>query len=131
MKEFAGIIKTAIIAVALLAGVYAFSPTVNQRYEYKQISAVESIIPGGLGRSRLLTTSENGTAIEKELKNFYSMVGINFGNISNNDQVIIDRVNEYIVEGWELVHITSGVQSPTDGGKSGIFITRYIFRRPI
>lgn len=131
MKEFAGIIKTAIIAVALLAGVYAFSPNVNQRYEYKQISAVESIIPGGLGRSRLLTTSENGTAIEKELKNFYSMVGINFGNISNNDQLIIDRVNEYIVEGWELVHITSGVQSPTDGGKSGIFITRYIFRRPI
>lgn len=130
MKEFAGIIKTAIVALALLAGVYAFSPNVNQRYEYKQISAVESVIPGGLGRSRLLTTTENGTAIEKDLKNFYSMVGINFGNISNNDQVIIDRVNEYINEGWELVHITSGVQSPTDGGKAGIFITRYIFRRP-
>lgn len=130
MKEFAGIIKTAIVALALLAGVYAFSPNVNQRYEYKQISAVESVIPGGLGRSRLLTTTENGTAIEKDLKNFYSMVGINFGNISNNDQVIIDRVNEYINEGWELVHITSGVQSPTDGGKTGIFITRYIFRRP-
>lgn len=130
MKEFAGIIKTAIVAVALLAGLYAFTPNMNQKWEYKQISAVESVIPGGLGRSRLLTTTENGTAIEKDLKNFYSMVGINFGNISNNDQVIIDRVNEYINEGWELVHITSGVQSPTDGGKSGIFITRYIFRRP-
>ncbi len=129
MKELSGIIKTAIIAVALLAGAYAFTPNTNVRYEYKQISAVESIIPGGLGRSRLLTTNEGGTMIEKELKNFYSMVGINFGNISNNDQVIVERVNEYIDDGWELVHITSGVQSPTDGGKSGIFITRYIFRR--
>jgi hypothetical protein len=130
MKELSSILKTTIVAAALLAGAYAFTPNNNTRYEYKQISAVESIIPGGLGRSRVLTTDENGTMIEKDLKNFYSMVGINFGNISNNDQVIVDRVNEYIDQGWELVHVTSGVQSPTDGGKSGIFITRYIFRRP-
>ncbi len=129
MKELASILKTLIIALALLGGAYAFTPNNQIAYEYKQISAIESVIPGGLGRSRLLTTSDNGTSIEKELKNFYSMVGINFGNISNNDQLIVDRVNEYIDEGWELVHVTSGVQSPTDGGKSGIFITRYIFRR--
>lgn len=116
------------LSALLIVSLYSFNPA-EANYEYIQISSVESIIPGGLGRSRLLTTDENGSLVEKDLKNFYSIVGINFGNIQNNDRVILDRVNEYVEDGWELVHVNSGVQSPTDGGKQGLYLTRYIFRR--
>ncbi|MFM1931529.1 MAG: hypothetical protein RL226_832 [Bacteroidota bacterium] len=129
MKDTANYLLVLLTAAVIILSVSAFSDNEPLMYEYKQISAVESIIPGGLGRSRLLTTDLNGTLVEKELKNFYSMVGINFGNISNNDAVIIERVNQYIAEGWELVHINSGVQSPSADNGQGIFITRYVFRR--
>lgn len=100
-------------------------------YEYKQITAVESVVPGGLGRSRILTTDDNGQMLEKELKNFYSMVGINFDNIANNDRVIVDRINEYSAQGWELYQVVTATNQQSSGGSSsgGIFITRYIFRR--
>jgi hypothetical protein len=105
----------------------------GENYQYRQFSTVESIIPGGLGRSRVIQTSENGSEVEKELKNFYSMVGINFGNIANNDRAIVERINEWSAQGWELFSVTTGVQSPsvTDngGGTGGIFITRYLFRK--
>jgi hypothetical protein len=65
--------------------------------------------------------------METDLKNFYSLVGINFKNIQNNDKVIVDRLNELAQEGWELVAVTSGVESSTE--KTGLFITRYLFRR--
>jgi len=58
------------------------------------------------------------------------MVGINFQNIASNDATITDRLNIMASEGWELLHVTSAVESDageTDG--SGIFITRYIFKR--
>lgn len=108
----------------------AFRPTPSPiEYEYRQFSTVESIIPGGLGRSRIVSTSSDGTTIEKELQNLYSMVGINFGNIANNDRLIVDKVNEYTREGWELFVVTSGVQSPSEGKGQGIYMTRYLFRR--
>jgi hypothetical protein len=130
MRDSLNFILVLLTAGTIVTSIFAFSSQGPVVYDYMQISAVESIIPGGLGRSRLLTTDQNGTLVEKELKNFYSMVGINFGNISNNDAVIIGRVNEYIAEGWDLVHVNSGVQSPSDGNSQGIFITRYVFRRP-
>jgi hypothetical protein len=101
------------------------------RWEYKQISTIESVVPGGLGRSRMLTTDDNGQNLEKELKNFYSMVGINFENISNNDRVIVGRINELAQDGWELFQVTSGSNMQMSQGSSsgGLFITRYIFRR--
>jgi hypothetical protein len=100
-------------------------------YVYKQITAVESVVPGGLGRSRLLTTDDNGQMLEKELRNFYSMVGINFENVANNDRVIVDRLNEYSAQGWELVQVSTATNQPSSGGSSsgGIFITRYILRK--
>jgi len=102
-----------------------------QRYEYKQITAIESVVPGGLGRSRILTTDDSGQTREKELKNFYSLVGINFENITNNDRVIVERLNEFSDQGWELFSVITGSNQQSSGGNSsgGIFITRYIFRR--
>jgi hypothetical protein len=116
-----------------LVSIWAFKPTnaTETPYEYKQFSTIESIIPGGMGRSRILSTDASGTLVEKELLNFYSMVGINFGNIANNDKLIVDKVNEYSMGGWELYQVTTGSSTNQSNGNtsSGIFITRYLFRK--
>lgn len=119
MKKFVFVF---VLVLFFAADMYA------QKYEYLQISAIESVVPGGLGRSRLITTDNNGQMMEANLENFYSMVGINFKNIRNNDAVIMDKVNELADQGWELFLVNSGVESTES--KTGIFITRYIFRRP-
>jgi hypothetical protein len=100
-------------------------------YEYKQFSTIESIIPGGAGRSRILSTDASGTLIEKDLLNFYSMVGINFSNVSNNDKLIVDKINEYSNDNWELYQVTTGSSTNVSNGSTsgGIFITRYLFRK--
>ena len=126
--------------------------------EYKIITTVESIVPMGIGRSRMvdpqtsadyktLTTertdgkkSSQGDVKRDEIKidnfeetkllNFYSAVGINFQNITSNDAVVSSKLSELSNEGWSLVFVTSGVES--DAGVkdgNGIFITRYIFKR--
>ena len=101
-------------------------------YMYKQITAVESVVPGGLGRSRILTTDDGGQMLEKDLKNFYSMVGINFENIANNDRVIVDKLNDMNDQGWELMTVVTGSNQQSSNGSSsgGLFISRYIFRKP-
>ena len=58
------------------------------------------------------------------------MVGIRFQNIAANDAIVNNKVNTMMNEGWEVVNITSGVES--DAGKqdgNGIFITRFYFKR--
>lgn len=127
------VIVSSLLASLLTVAIFSLfsfrSPQTATKYQYKQISTVESIIPGGLGRSRILSTDQSGTVIEKELKNFYSFVGINFGNIANNDDVIVSRINEITNEGWELYQTNTGVSNEKNGG--GIFITRYVFRKPM
>ncbi len=119
--------KKVVLALTILVMFAVDSFSQGEKYEYLQISAVESVVPGGFGRSRLITTAKDGQVMETELKNFYSLVGINFKNIQNNDRVIVERLNELAQEGWELVAVTSGVESSEQ--KTGIFITRYLFRR--
>lgn len=138
MKEALKTFSVAALAAVVVMGVYSFTPSTpeatpqqNIAYEYKQFSTIESVIPGGMGRSRILTTDDGGQLIEKELKNFYSMVGINFGNIANNDRAIVDRINDYSAQGWELMHVSTGSQEQISNGSSsgGLFITRYLFRK--
>jgi hypothetical protein len=138
----------------ILTGITMFA----QQYEYSIVTTVESIVPGGMGRSRMLCVRENvdyknfTTARNKgkdskqgdvdrsdikidafdetKLLNFYSLMGINFQNIASNDAVIASKINTMITEGWDLAFVASGVES--DAGKGdgeGIFITRYIFKR--
>lgn len=128
----------------------------SQTFKYKIVTSIESIVPGGIGRSRII---ENGTEVdytqfttvrskegkektdkdrsdvkidnlkESTLVNFYSFVGINFQNIASNDAMITSMLNKYSSEGWDLFSIVSGVES--DAGKGdgdGIFITRFYFR---
>lgn len=125
--------------------------------EFKVITSVESIVPNGLGRSRIISaledkdykefssvqTEEDNTRNkskrqeirvknfeETKLLNFYNVGGIRFQNIAANDAIITSKINTMIAEGWELAFVTSAVES--EGGKGdgkGIFITRYIFKR--
>lgn len=112
----------------------------NTSYDYKQVTVIESVVPGGLGRSRMLVNDPEGNLEEIKLKNFFSLVGINFGNVKKNDEKITSKISELTQSGWELQDVTSGVYSSTSvsgGGDlgisanaTGIFITRYLFKRP-
>ncbi|WP_445757537.1 hypothetical protein [Polaribacter sp.] len=129
----------------------------NAQVEYKIITSVESIVPAGIGRSRLISVNEeknykdftstqsdednsrnksNRDEIrvrnfdETKLLNFYNLGGIRFQNIAANDAVISSKINTMVEEGWELAFVNSAVES--DAGKDdgqGIFITRYLFKR--
>ena len=143
--------KKALFLLALMTSISSFAQ------EYKVVTIVESIVPMGIGRSRIVdaqstmdvntvtTTrvdgkSKQGDVDRGELKeagldmketkllNFYSLTGINFGNIATNDAIIASKINETVKEGWSVAHITSGVES--DAGErdgKGIFITRIFF----
>ncbi len=129
-----------------------------QAQEYKVITTIESIVPGGLGRSRIIenkskvdskdfTTertdgkkSGQGKVKRKSLKvdefaetkllNFYSIAGINFRNIASNDALISDRISQLTNDGWSLAFVTSAVESDAgETDQNGIFITRYIFKK--
>ncbi|WP_431127446.1 hypothetical protein [Flagellimonas flava] len=125
--------------------------------QYKVITSVESIVPNGLGRSRIVNALEDKdyreyTSVQTEedntrnkskrgeirvknfeetkLLNFYNLGGIRFQNIAANDALITSMINSMIADGWELAFVNSAVES--EGGKGdgqGIFITRYIFRK--
>ena len=143
--------------IILLGFLFLTMGVESQTFKYKIVTSIESIVPGGIGRSRII---ENGTEVdytqfttvrskegkektdkdrsdvkiddlkESTLVNFYSFVGINFQNIASNDAMITSMLNKYSSEGWDLFNIVSGVES--DAGKGdgdGIFITRYIFRK--
>ena len=146
------------LIVALLGGIFASEA---QQYEYKVITSVESIIPSGLGRSRIISsndernyedfTSERTDGKEEKdsrndskrsdirvknfeetkLLNFFNLGGIRFQNIAANDAVMTSKINKMIEEGWDLAFVTSAVESfGGKGDNNGIFITRYIFKRP-
>ncbi len=122
------ILASTILGVFALLSVMAFTNNKAASKKYMQFTTVESVVPGGLGRSRIITTDETGSKIEEiDLKNFYSLVGINFDNIRNNDQVITKQITDLTSKGWKLEHITTGVESGMD--KTGLFVTRYLFSK--
>ncbi|BDD08048.1 hypothetical protein FUAX_04800 [Fulvitalea axinellae] len=146
------------VLVIAVFSLLAMTTASAQGVEYKIITSIESIIPGGLGRSRLIENQDHRNAdsfktkrtdgktsgqgkirrkdakvkefSETKLLNFYSLVGINFQNIASNDALVGSTLNKLANEGWELAFVTSAVES--DGGETdgnGIFITRYVFKR--
>ncbi|MEM9144183.1 MAG: hypothetical protein AAGA86_14430 [Bacteroidota bacterium] len=148
--------KKTILTVALFFGLVW--GIVAQEYEVKIITSVESIVPGGLGRSRMISSDterdyyqfssdrsaendQRNTSKRKDIRvkdfeetkllNFYNVAGIRFQNIAANDAVISSKVNEMLANGWDLAFVTSGVESSSGDalGDQGIFITRYIFKR--
>jgi hypothetical protein len=126
--------------------------------EWRIVTVVESIVPMGIGRSRMIenmsevntdqfrtTRTDGKTSSQREvsrselkvnnfdeakLLNFFSGVGINFQNIASNDAMIGARIMELESEGYSLAYVTSGVESHagTEDG-TGLFITRMFFKR--
>lgn len=146
--------KSKLILTGLLWGV----ASVIFAQEFKVVTVVESIVPGGVGRSRMIeqkqemnyhdltTERTNGRKSDQDeikrsdikidnfsetkLLNFYSIAGINFQNIASNDAVISSKINEMVKDGYDLAFVSSAVES--DAGKSdgvGIFITRLYFKK--
>ncbi len=122
-----------VLAIALTGTMmlFGFKNPAEPKKEVKwlQITVVESVIPGGIGRSRMVSIDPNGKFDEVKINNFFSMVGINFGNIRENDQTITNKIQELSNQGWELKHVTSGVFSGNEGNQNGIFLTRYLFSK--
>jgi hypothetical protein len=130
---------------------------ISAQIEYKVITSVESIVPNGVGRSRIISANEDknykeftSTQTENDktrnksdraeirvkdfdetkLLNFYNIGGIRFQNIAANDALISSKINTMIEEGWELAFVNSAVESECGKGDGqGIFITRYLFKR--
>jgi len=116
--------KILAIGIILLTTTLAQAQT---KWEWKQMTAIESVVPAGLGRSRLITTDDKGEVVEIKLENFFSLVGINFQNVKDNDRVITESIAKMYDNGWELFNTTSGVYGADRS--TGIFITRYLFRK--
>ena len=128
-------VLAAMALVVITLSFYSFKPKAEV-YEFEQVTTIESVIPGGLGRSRMISSNPEGKLEEKKMKNFFSLTGINFKNIKENDKDISQKIASMYEEGWEMINVTSGVYSSgvTDdlgAGGTGIFITRYLFRRDL
>ena len=107
---------------------------ISAQVEYKVFTSVESIVPNGIGRSRIISANEDkdykdytSTQTENDntrnksdrgeirvknfdetkLLNFYNIGGIRFQNIAANDAVITSKINTMIEEGWELAFVNS------------------------
>ena len=93
-----------------------------------QITALESTLPGGVGRSKLIIPKMDGSRIEEDPDNLFSFSGINFRNIRNNDERLLKVLKQYTSEGWTVNSVTSFTLSQSDKGQ-GIFMTRYLLSR--
>lgn len=143
--------------IVLIACLTLFGTVEINAQQIKIITSVESIVPNGLGRSRIIDTKEDKDFAqftseqteedntrnkskrkdirvknfeETKLLNFYNIAGIRFQNIAANDAIISSKLTAMIKDGWELMFVTSGVEADsgdTDG--QGIYITRYIFKK--
>ena len=114
------------------------SETTQQAFEIKVITRVASIVTLGLGRSRIISfnadrnhdefsseqTEQENTRNkskrkeirvkdfeETKLLNFYNVGGNRFQNIAANDAVISSKLTAMLEEGWELISVTSAVES--------------------
>ena len=146
--------QTKILMIALLMG----SMMHAQQYEYKIFSVIESVVPNGLGRSRMIAETQavdyrSATTIrteegkiksdkkrkdirtksfeETKLLNFYNVGGIRFNNIATNDAMVTAKLNELSAQGWELAFVNGGVESSGDKDNNVIYATRYILRRVV
>ena len=160
-------IKNIVIGISAVIGFTAIltgftneeTSTVHQ-YEFEIVTVVESVVPKGLGRSRMLAKTEivnykPSTTVrmedgekdkskndkrkdirtkafeETKLLNFYNLGGIRFNNIATNDAMVKSKLNEMAANGWELTFVTGGVESSGDKDPNGIYLSRYIFKKPL
>lgn len=132
----------------LLLVLFGFFTSSWAQTQVKILTVVESIVPMGIGRSRIIesvdtvsltflsniNTARDEMRIEKfneiKLLNLYSGVGINFQNIASNDAIVTAKLISLLGEGWKISFVLGGVESNAgkDDGQ-GIFVTRYILTK--
>jgi hypothetical protein len=132
----------------LLLAFFGFLASSWAQTQIKILTVVESIVPMGIGRSRIvesvdtisssfltdIKTPRDEMKIEKfneiKLLNLYSGVGINFQNIASNDAIVTAKLISLFREGWKISFVLGGVESNAgkDDGQ-GIFVTRYILTK--
>ena len=132
----------------LLLAAFGFFTSSWAQTQVKILTVVESIVPMGIGRSRIIesvdtvsstflsniNTARDEMKIEKfneiKLLNLYSGVGINFQNIASNDAIVTAKLISLLREGWKISFVLGGVESNAgkDDGQ-GIFVTRYILTK--
>ena len=108
------------------------------KYDVEVVTCVESLVPGGLGRSRMYVTkaelnylyfTTRQTAAkgdrnkssrknirvkdyeETKLLNLYNEGGIRFQNVASNDALVISKINDMLAQGWDLFFVSTGVES--------------------
>ena len=143
---------TTLILILFFTGSEVFA-----QVEYKIVTTIESIVPLGAGRSRMISSDDSRNFSEftsertednkkrnkskrgdirvenfneTKLLNFFNIAGIRFENIAANDALISSKINSMVEQGWELAFVVSATESDAgkDDGK-GIFVTRFIFKR--
>jgi hypothetical protein len=118
-----------LIACCMCCSVFAQDSKPSTVKQFMQVNTIESVLAGGLGRSRLIITNPDGTQTDTDLENLFSMTGINFKNIKENESKILRILKTYTDDGWKLDHVTSLTLSQNDTGSGGIFMTRYLLSR--
>lgn len=121
-----------ILGFALLVAIpmfMALSPKAEKpaATEWRVVTVVESVVPGKLGRSKVLTMDSNGASSEIEIQNIFSLTGINFANLQTNNRSVTDLLAKNSAEGFELVEVVPG--NFGDNNSQGIFMTRFIFKK--
>lgn len=109
-----------------------------QETKVKVVTCIESLVPNGVGRSRMLVTdvevnyvdfTTQQTASKKDrnrssrkkirlkdyeetkLLNLYNEGGIRFQNLATNDALMTSKINDMLASGWDLFYVNTGVES--------------------
>lgn len=155
----AGLVMVIIIGATTINNTTETTTIAATTYEFKTITVVESIVPNGIGRSRMLSvngirdykeftstqTEDDNTRNksnrgdirvkdfdETKLLNFFNIGGIRFQNIAANDAIVTSKLNDMSTTGWTLEFVNSATESYAGkGDKNGIYVTRYIFKRAV
>ena len=107
-------------------------------YRLEIVTCIESLVPDGVGRSRMISTdvevdyrefTSRQTAANKDrnksdrskirlkdyeetkLLNLYNEGGIRIQNVVTNDALVTSKINSMLSEGWELFFVGTGVES--------------------
>lgn len=120
--------KTILVLMILLGFItnnFAQEQKIETVQKFMQITTLESVVGGGLGRSKMVITKADGGQEEKDMNNLFSLTGINMKNIKENESDILKTLKQYTDQGWKILQVIPLTLSPGDNGP-GIFMTRYL-----
>lgn len=116
---FVGVlVSTLIISFTAFKGKTEYQ---ESKPKYLHVNVLESVLEGGMGRSRCIVTFPDGNSEEFDLDNYYSLVGANFGNIKANDKKLTLKINQLAEQGYQIISQSSGGQ--------GIYSTKIIMEK--